>query len=161
MLTTPAQDENAVEAALLYNDNKYPPLLPRKLRVVRAKKPTKQPARVNEARSKPSSNGKPEDQSLRGRAKKLLGRAGAATMGSETGIKRQAGGGPNSSGANSMGLGAAGIKNPEAFVFEGHRASSTQGNRGLRLGGKGGKKKGKPKTRSANRGAAWKTKGAK
>ncbi len=34
-------DENGVEVALLYNDMKFPPLLPRKLRVTRARKPKK------------------------------------------------------------------------------------------------------------------------
>jgi nucleolar protein 12 len=34
-------DENSVEAALLYNDKKFPPLLPRKLRVTRARKPNR------------------------------------------------------------------------------------------------------------------------
>lgn len=34
-------DENSVEAALLYNDKKFPPLLPRKLRVTRARKANK------------------------------------------------------------------------------------------------------------------------
>ena len=33
--------ENSVEAALLCNDKKFPPLLPRKLRVTRARKPKK------------------------------------------------------------------------------------------------------------------------
>ena len=32
------KDENGVEAALLYNDKKFPPMLPRKLRVMRAKR---------------------------------------------------------------------------------------------------------------------------
>jgi nucleolar protein 12 len=34
-------DENSVEAALLYNDKKFPPLLPRKLRITRARKANK------------------------------------------------------------------------------------------------------------------------
>lgn len=39
-------DENAVEAALLMNDKKFPPLLPRKLRIMRAKKPSTKPKQL-------------------------------------------------------------------------------------------------------------------
>jgi nucleolar protein 12 len=82
---------------------------------------------------------------MQGRANKLLGRAGAA----------QARHGQKSL----SGLGRPGstpLRAPEAFVFEGHRASSKQGTSGLKLGGSGRKKGGKPKTRSSKRGAAWK-----
>lgn len=136
-------DENGVEAALLYNDKKFPPLLPRKLRVVRAKKFKRNgegPSKDNMNRSherrqpmrmKPST----EETTLKGRVTKLLGRAGAALSKSGT------------------------FKRPESFIFEGHRASNSQGNRGLKLGGKGnGKKKAKPTNRSAKRGTAWKSK---
>lgn len=44
-------DQNGVEAALLLNDKKFPPLLPRKLRVTRAKKLREKPA--NPSREKP------------------------------------------------------------------------------------------------------------
>lgn len=43
-------DQNGVEAALLYNDKKFPPMLPRKLRVMRARRTKQRPA---EGRSNP------------------------------------------------------------------------------------------------------------
>lgn len=128
-------------------------MLPRKLRVTRAKtikrnsKPggnsTKPPAFTG-AKGKGIYNPKadPLVQSNMGRAGKLLGRAAAAQV-------RK--GGP---------LGGAdhGFKAPESFIFEGHRASVKSGKSGLKLGGSG-KKKGKPRTRSSNRAAAWKASG--
>ncbi|OCK77612.1 hypothetical protein K432DRAFT_384551 [Lepidopterella palustris CBS 459.81] len=149
-------DENGVEAALQFNDQKFPPLLPRKLRVVRAK------AFKRNAKQNPSSSNKPisdsiynpkvsaHEKSMQGRASKLLGRAGAAQV--RTG--RISFSGPGRPGGTPF-------KAPETFVFEGHRASSKQGTSGLKLGGSGKKKGGKPKTRSSKRGAAWKASGAK
>ena len=140
------QDENAVEAALLFNDKKFPPMLPRKLRVVRAKAIKRSSAK----NSKPSASFGPrqnsvyqpkvssEQQSLQGRAGKLFGKAGAANLNHGAGRPRSS------------------IKPPEAFVFEGHRASSGQK---PRLKTKKGKS-GKPQTRSSRRGAAWKAAGA-
>ncbi|KAF2465054.1 uncharacterized protein BDR25DRAFT_306906 [Lindgomyces ingoldianus] len=133
------EDENAVEAALQYNDQKFPPLLPRKLRVVRAKgmkrRLDKNPAasltaKPQHPKAKSVYNAKVtgEQKSRLGRARAMLGKAGA-------------------------------FKSAESFVFEGHRASSKQGTSGLKLGGK--KKGGKPKTRSSKRGAAWKAAGGK
>lgn len=130
------EDENAVEAALHFNDQKYPPLLPRKLRVSRAraerkkkdKKPDAlQPSKVDEAKPKGAYNAKisAEERSQRGRAKAMLGKA-------------------------------ASYKSAESFVFEGHRASSKQGTSGLKLGGK---KKG-PNGRKS-RSKAWKASGGK
>lgn len=140
------EDANAVEAALLYDGKKFPPMLPRKLRVARSKA-QKRNAKPGSGRpgSKPRANGYQrkvtgEEASQMGRAGKLYGRAAAAQA------KKQPGGGggpPN------------GIKKPEAFVFEGHRASSKGGKAGLKLGGKG-KKGAKPANRSAKRGAAYK-----
>lgn len=132
----------------MFNDKKYPPLLPRKLRVTRAKKFKKSETRTNQqATGRPGSaprsarSGDSKEQSLNGRVKKLLGRAGGAR------------GGASSREQN--------FKKPESFVFEGHRASSSQGTpRGMKLGRSGGKKKkGRPTDRSAKRGAAWKTRG--
>ncbi|KAF2200162.1 hypothetical protein GQ43DRAFT_441827 [Delitschia confertaspora ATCC 74209] len=129
-------DENGVEAALQFNDQKFPPLLPRKLRVVRAKgmKPKKDnkpstPAFGGNKKSKSVYNAKVTDEqkSLQGRAGRLLGKAGA-------------------------------FKSAESFIFEGHRAKP--GVNGVKLGGKK-KSGGKPKTRSSKRGAAWKAGGGK
>jgi nucleolar protein 12 len=133
------EDENAVEAALLFNEQKYPPLLPRKLRVTRAraqKKKDKKPAPSTKA-SAPTAKGAynakiPEEQSsMQGRARAMLGKAGKAGA----------------------------FKSAESFVFEGHRASSKQGKSGLKLGGKKGKSKG-PNGRKS-RSQAWKSSGGK
>jgi nucleolar protein 12 len=141
-LTNPPQDENSVEAALLHNDKKFPPLLPRKLRVTRARAVKRNAV----AKGPPkSSNGvynpkiSTRERSMQGRARKMLGRAGAAH------VKKD----------GFMGLD---VKAPESYVFEGHRASRGQGLSGLKLGGSG-KKKGKPRNRSSKRAAAWKASG--
>jgi nucleolar protein 12 len=129
-------DENGVEAALQFNDQKYPPLLPRKLRVVRAKAPKKKEkkpiAKPTPVKSNSVYNAKVSDEqkTKEGRARAMLGKAGA-------------------------------FRSAESFVFEGHRASAKQGHSGLKLGGKkkGGSKK--PTNRSAKRAASWKTSGGK
>ncbi|MCJ1397384.1 Nucleolar protein 12 [Xylographa trunciseda] len=146
------KDPNAVERALLYNAQPFPPLLPRPLRVTRAKNiaktasyaskpPANRAPRPNIAGTyapKPSS----QTQSLSGRAGKLLGRAGAAKL-------RQGGGKVGRE-----------IKPPESMVFEGYRARGGQKPTGLQPGKKG-KGAGKPKTRSSKRGAAFKAEGGK
>ncbi|KAK4129240.1 hypothetical protein N657DRAFT_639824 [Parathielavia appendiculata] len=104
-------DGNAVESAILLNGKKFPPMLPRELRVSRCKAPHKT-ARAMEARNdrsatmsatdrKGGKKGKSADdntartgkyvpkptaeaQTLRGRASKLLGRFGAAKLVGET-----------------------------------------------------------------------------
>ncbi|CAD0021381.1 unnamed protein product [Aureobasidium pullulans] len=116
---------------------KFPPMLPRKLRVTRAKTIKRNVKPGSNAVKAPGSTGKgiynpkadPVMQSNMGRAGKLLGRAAAA-------------------------------QTPESFIFEGHRAKAGSGKSGLKLGGSG-KKKGKPRTRSSNRAAAWKAGGGK
>ncbi|CAD0101260.1 unnamed protein product [Aureobasidium mustum] len=139
-------------AALLLNEKKFPPMLPRKLRVTRAKtikrnvKPgsnaVKAPGSTNKSIYNPKAD--PVMQSNMGRAGKLLGRAAAAQVQKGKPI----GGTPQ------------GFKTPESFIFEGHRAKAGSGKSGLKLGGSG-KKKGKPRTRSSNRAAAWKAGGGK
>ncbi|RFU34354.1 hypothetical protein B7463_g1977, partial [Scytalidium lignicola] len=161
-------DPNAVEAALLFNDKKYPPMLPRILRVVRAKavrktalaqqshRPSRSPA--NNTHRKPSGdriyNPKLSSQqaSLQGRASRLLGKAGAAQF-----HKLES----NQKGGKEKPSGLEGIaKSPETIVFEGFRASSRFGRpKDLKMGG--GKKKGKPKTRSSKRAAEWKKSGGR
>ncbi|KAG0648069.1 Nucleolar 12 [Hyphodiscus hymeniophilus] len=171
-------DVNAVEAALLFNEKKYPPMLPRTLRVVRAKAVKKtalasQSARPNLKNSKNGTKSQiynpklsSEVSSLQGRAGKLLGRAGAAQL------KKKEG-----SGANTMTMGKRGdgkkfesvngipgiAKTPENIVsqqtknynagftrvvFEGFRANSKSKPSGLKLGGKGSGKKGKGKPKT-------------
>jgi nucleolar protein 12 len=131
------EDENAVEAALQFNEQKYPPLLPRKLRVTRARAQKKKEKKPLPKPSAPREKGAyiakvPEEQStMQGRGLAMLGKAGKAGA----------------------------FKSAESFVFEGHRASSKQGKSGLKLGGKKGKSKG-PNGRKS-RSQAWKTNGGK
>ncbi|KAL8663782.1 MAG: hypothetical protein Q9202_003596 [Teloschistes flavicans] len=148
------QDEIAMEKSLLYNDKKFPPLLPRALRVTRAKKLTKK-ASTHASQKGSSAAATPSNakyipkinsttQSLSGRAGKLFGRAGAAHMKGKANV----GGGPEKI-----------AKTPERVVFEGYRASRKPGG-GAKIGGSG-KRQGKPRTRSSRRGAAFKAKGGK
>ncbi|KAL8768685.1 MAG: hypothetical protein Q9209_005103 [Squamulea sp. 1 TL-2023] len=153
------ENENAVEKALAYNGKKFPPLLPRLLRVTRAKKMTKsaltksQPGRkVDDVTASKGSYVPKVDsaaQSLSGRAGKLFGRAGAASLRGRKGLN----------GRSSGKAGSSTVKTPEQIVFEGYRASSKQG-KGAKIGGSE-KKQGKPGTRSSRRGAAFKAKGGK
>lgn len=107
--------------------------------------------------SKSRMTAAPGAASQQGRAKKLLGRAGAARGGDRTTARRT---GANDTPVGKAGFNGAAVRKPESFVFEGYRASSSQGNSGVKLGrAGGGKKKGRPTDRSAKRGAAWKTKG--
>ena len=155
------KEENPVERALLFNDKEFPPMLPRKLRVARCKKPSqtagameKNKAREREAeraeraqkdrrskrRSTPESSngGKPDEQALQGRLKKMLGKAGVAEM--RTAAKGSKG--KPKPAVNSVLKG-------EPEVFEGHRARSDEGNSGLKLGGMKRKKdRGQVKKRS-------------
>ena len=130
-----------MEKALSFDGKKFPPLLPRALRVTRAKKMNKTARHKSNDdgiyRAKPST----DMMSLKGRSSRLLGRAASAQLrssdrkDSSSSIKR--------------------TKTPQKVVFEGHRASSTPG-KGL-LGNSGlGRKRGKPKIRSSRRGAAFK-----
>jgi len=54
-------------------------------------------------------------------------------------------------------------RTPESIIFEGYRASAKSGRpKDLKLGGKGGgKKKGKPTSRSSKRGTEWKKSGGR
>ncbi len=145
-------------------------MLPRILRVTRAKAikktalASKHTRRSNQSFPNGSSNPNHQriynpkisgqHQSLQGRAAKLLGRAGAARFK----------GASNTSGEESRphkhleGI----IKTPENIVFEGYRASQKSGKpKDLKLGGSGGKKKGKPRTRSSKRASDWKKSGGK
>lgn len=146
-------------------------MLPRVLRVTRAKA-VKKTALASQhtrrgKRSLPNGRSNPnresiynpkisgQHQSLQGRAAKLLGRAGAArfkgasdTANEETQPRKRL-----------EGI----IKTPESIVFEGYRASQKAGKpKDLKLGGSGGgKKKGKPRTRSSKRASDWRKSGGK
>lgn len=161
------EDENAVEAALLLNEKKFPPMLPRKLRVTRAKAQKKN-AKPGSGRpsSRPQTNNggyqrkvTGAEMSQMGRVGKLFGRAAAAHV--RKGDRAPASTGANGERVGTRGAGAVmGIRKPEDFIFEGHRASIKSGKSGLKLG-KPGKKGGKPANRSSKRGAAFKAGGKK
>ncbi|KAL8657888.1 MAG: hypothetical protein Q9226_001461 [Calogaya cf. arnoldii] len=154
------ENENAVEKALAFHEKRFPPLLPRVLRVTRAKKMTKNSLpkpqhgrKVDETISSKANYVPKMDsarQSLSGRAGKLFGRAGAAYLKG----RKSLGGEPSLKGGGKV------VRTPEQIVFEGYRASSKQG-QGAKLGGPKKKQQGKPGTRSSRRGAAFKAKGGK
>ncbi|KAI7782322.1 nucleolar protein 12 [Diaporthe eres] len=167
-------DGNSVESALLLNGKKFPPMLPRELRVSRCKAPhktaramdkknaEKSAALAASSKAKKGTRYVPkltaEEQTMAGRAGKLLGHSAAAQARiAKTGGKkrdrtnrgekkfsqdRKEGAG--------VGVGAAGFKKPEDFVFEGRRASSRDA-KPKDLKQKVGKKKAgaKPKRKSA------------
>ncbi|RDA94190.1 hypothetical protein CP533_6572 [Ophiocordyceps camponoti-saundersi (nom. inval.)] len=143
-------DANDVEAALLLDGKKFPPMLPRPLRVTRAKDPRKTAAALKRTKEKAFSTpgrGSRSDvpnPTATGRAAKLLGRAGAALQ------RRNKAQGP-----------LAGKKSPEQIVFEGKRASAKDGRPSdLKLGRKSKGRTAKPKNRSTTRAAEWRKKGA-
>ncbi|KAI1108863.1 hypothetical protein F5Y14DRAFT_57180 [Nemania sp. NC0429] len=164
-------DGNDVESALLLNEKKFPPMLPRVLRVTRAKDPRKTALameRTATARldSLQGTDGKPkstkyvpkitpEQQSQAGRTGKLFGRSAAVKQ--RHGFKgdrrksRDRGDRPQEGGD--------GIKPPEQFIFEGRRASAKDGKpKDLKFGktkGKKGAVKAKAKGRGARRAAEW------
>lgn len=129
-------DENGVEAALQLNEKKFPPLLPRILRVTRCKAEKKKdkprgPAPSSERAGKKGAYQKKfsaEEKSQQGRAKAMLGKGGAAKV-------------------------------RESFTFEGHRATEGQGKSGLKFKGANKNKKG-PNGRKS-RSSAWKSGGKK
>jgi nucleolar protein 12 len=160
-------------------------MLPRVLRVTRAKAVRKTAlasaaSRTGPKNTKPGQNSQlgsynpklsSEVSSFKGRASKLLGKAGAAQFKSGangTAIgrrgegekdRRMSGGGKEEGGK----AGAGAMRTPESIVFEGYRASAKSGKpRDLKMGGGGGgKKKGKPRTRGAKRGTEWKKAGGR
>ncbi|PFH58001.1 hypothetical protein XA68_14296 [Ophiocordyceps unilateralis] len=146
-------DGNDVEAALLLDGKKFPPMLPRPLRVTRAKDPRKTVLAQKRARDRAfapnntvrkSKHAAAKDRAAVGRAGKLLGRAGAALQRKSTPSEAV----------------FAGKKSPEQIVFEGKRASVKDGRpKDLKLGKKSKGRIAKPKSRSASRAAEWKKKG--
>lgn len=132
-------DPNCVEAALLLDGKKFPPLLPRKLRVVRAKKVKKKPSQGAGSGANATELGGAR-MSLHGRAEKLLGRGGAAKL-------KAADSKPKSA-------------TDKPLVFEGQRASESGPKFKVKTKSRGAAK-GKPKTRSSRRGAAFRAAGGK
>jgi nucleolar protein 12 len=116
-------------------------MLPRKLRVMRAKAIKK---RVEKRRH--GDRDVAVDRSMQGRASKLLGRAGAAQA--RKGARRIGNGARARNGETQAEGGA---------VFEGHRARANDRVDGLKVGRKKSKG-GKPSTRSTKRAIAWRKK---
>ncbi|KAL2213722.1 RNA-binding domain-containing protein [Sarocladium strictum] len=155
-------DTNAVESALLLDGKKFPPMLPRPLRVTRAKDPRKTALAQERSLAKTIAQGTkntkykykatPEEQSMAGRTGKLLGRA--AVFQQKKGGKK----GPRDFGSTDA---APSMKTPEQIVFEGRRVSNRDTMptdlKGKKKG-KGKKPPGKPQHRGARRGAEWKAK---
>lgn len=123
-------------------------MLPRNLRVTRAKDPRKTAQAVERVRAKANASNTartgsvynpkkdPNQQAAAGRANKLFGRSGAAGL-------------PD------------GIKPPSHIIFEGRRASSRDAlpkDLKMKQKGKGKGKKGRPTNRGARRAAEWKKK---
>jgi nucleolar protein 12 len=131
------KNENGVEAALLYNNKKFPPMLPRKLRVMRAKRPKQ--AIAKRGRYPDSVDYKPNDRS--GSSGRHSKQASLTT--------RSSGGGR-----------AAQLRKPNRFIFEGHRASISSGRKPGDAQSKKRRAR-KPSTRSSRRGAAFKAAGGK
>ncbi|KAK2758659.1 Nucleolar protein 12 [Arachnomyces sp. PD_36] len=155
-------NENHVETALELDGKKFPPLLPRKLRVVRAKRVVK---KKSSAAGGPPDRQSKDKGTLQGRATRLFGRAGAAKLRSSTGGAATGANstpaGERGSARNANGAGAGSGAGASPMVFEGYRATADTPK--FKVKGKsrgaGGKGKGKPKTRSSRRGAAFKGRG--
>ncbi|KAK1755189.1 nucleolar protein 12 [Echria macrotheca] len=174
-------DANAVESAVLLNGKKFPPMLPRELRVSRCMAPHKTARAMEVKHDKFLNTGKPnkkkgngyvpkvtaEDKTLAGRAAKLLGRAAATELSGEVKKKKRRlnSGAPSRKKNRGAGLEASGekpMKSPEDIVFEGRRASEKDGRpKDLKFkGAKGqGKKKNPKGGRAAARAAKWKANG--
>jgi nucleolar protein 12 len=180
-------DGNDVESALLLDGKKFPPMLPRILRVSRAKDPKKTALaveRTNKARleaaatadkargvdgvaGKPKSTkykhkATPEQQSLAGRASRLFGRAGAVREAQrlKQGDKKL----KHKDAKTSHAVDLSTLKTPEQIVFEGRRASSKDGKpKDLKFGKVKGKKRPplQAKNRGARRAAEWRKNGGK
>ncbi|KAL2869971.1 rRNA-processing protein NOP12 [Aspergillus lucknowensis] len=127
-------DQNCVEEALLLNEKKFPPMLPRKLRVVRAKKIAKKPEDSQDAFKSLAD----ADRTRHGRAGKLLGRSSAARL--------------KISDRKSI--------SQNSLVFEGNRATSGEPSR-IRVRTKSRGSKAKRDSRSKKRAAAYKAAGGK
>lgn len=152
------QNADAVELALLYEGQKYPPMLPRKLRVTRAKNPKKTASATRRGaapiqRQRRVAEDEDEDadrrqRELQGRARKLFGKAGAASVNraeSQDGARER----------------RQPPRKMDGLIFEGTRATKQGGTQRRLASGKGPSKrgKGKPTTRSSRRGTAWKASG--
>ena len=129
-------NENGVEESLPLNGKNFPPMLPRKLRVTRARKVVAKKSQSSALDSKKSRVDEAQ-KTMQGRANRLLGRAGAAKVKAD---------------ANSTVAG-------NSFVFEGHRA--TEGSSSIKMKQKSRGQKAKRNSRSMKRAAAYKAAGGR
>lgn len=127
-------DENAVEKALLMNDKKFAPHLPRKLRVMRAKKENKRTSKH------------PERKTVRGNDKSAGGRGRTVQKHRSKEAEKKAQ------------RGFAALEGAKKIVFEGYRATKPDGKEKK---GDGKKQRTRPQGRSAKRGASFKASGGK
>ncbi|OAA67562.1 nucleolar protein 12 [Cordyceps fumosorosea ARSEF 2679] len=154
-------DANAVEEALLLDGKSFPPMLPRKLRVTRAKDPRKTNQAMERTKAKFNSGKQAGD---RGKAAGGVARKGASTYVPKLTPDQQAAAGragklfgrARANGGSGAVL-PSGVKAPEKIVFEGRRASSRDA-LPKDLKKKVKSKRARPTTRSARRGADWKKK---
>ncbi|ERF68484.1 hypothetical protein EPUS_05623 [Endocarpon pusillum Z07020] len=131
-------DANSVEAALLYNDKKFPPLLPRKLRVTRARKPKEGRKPAHQSKDRSTRSERPGVKwDPRGNGKALQAKGETKGENSEQSSKAK------------------------RFVFEGYRATTAGAHNTKASGQKKRKHAVKPTTRSSRRGAAFKAAGGK
>lgn len=179
-MLTAKQDANAVELALLLDGQKFPPMIPRPLRVARAKAPHKTALAMERAK-----NGKVRDDKTNGRSKKILDSSHSRIdklVGQETAARerrRELGVGEFRSSRHSankdghvdkqQGKPKGTFRTPETIVFEGRRASEKDGrpaglvktkgkggkSRAARKGGPASKAGGVTKSRGARRAAEW------
>ena len=126
-------DENSVEKALLLNEKKFPPMLPRKLRIMRAKK-TKPKA--------PSHGIGAEKKSGRGKLGFL-----DSTSSRKQAMRRKIAGDVGGGGRR--------------VIFEGHRATSEKGSSKKKSDKSKQRNSKRPVTRSSRRGAAFKAAGGR
>lgn len=126
-------DENSVEAALLYNEKRFPPLLPRKLRVTRAKKPKNTSLPVSRSTDGSKQSDMAVGVSHPGRLKLVV-----PTKATRNGQSNKA----------------------CSLVFEGRRATKPAAHF-AKGGSQRGGHAARPTTRSSRRGAAFKATGGK
>lgn len=143
------KDANGVEKALEYHGKKFPPMLPRLLRVVRAKSIQNQKTNLNLQNHQPHTKKKTrfpsnpatataaarndanytpklssEVASLLGRANKLLGRAGAAQLRNLEDRNPASSSINNAEKQKEQKATKGGGRKESGAIFEGHRASS-------------------------------------
>ncbi|KAF4553529.1 RNA recognition motif-containing protein 4 [Elsinoe fawcettii] len=172
-------EEMSVEEALSWDGKKDPPMLPRKMRVSRAKAVKRNKRKVDGEREEGGKGGyvrklTNQERSQVGRAERLLGKSGARGVVGRGGYAGRGGrerggfsgrggfagrGGRADGGERTRPALGDGIKAPESFVFEGQRARS-DGDAGVKMK-KGLGKKAKPTKNSNKRAAAFKAKKAK